>query len=58
MPPKKKSKAGRKPLDEKEKSSLLGIYVKNAEIDLVGGKDEGREILLTAWKAAVKKKKK
>lgn len=57
-PKKKKSKAGRKPLDEKEKAVLLGIYVKQSDVDLIGGKDESRLLLLDYWKSAVKRKMK
>jgi hypothetical protein len=57
MPPKKKkSKAGRKPVDDK--ATLLGIYVKESEVEAMGGKDEARLFLLDTWKAAIKKKRK
>lgn len=59
MPPKKKkSRAGRKPLDEKEKAVLLGIYVKQSDVELMGGREEARLLLLDYWKSVVKKKKK
>jgi hypothetical protein len=57
MPPKKKkSKAGRKPVDDK--ATLLGIYVKESQVEAMGGKDESRLLLLDFWKSLVKKKKK
>lgn len=55
---KKKSKAGRKPIDEKEKATLIGIYIKQSDVELLGGKDELRLLLLDYCKKLIKKQKK
>lgn len=52
----KKSKVGRKPVEDK--AIGITVYIKESEVELMGGKDEARLVILNSWKSAVKKKKK
>lgn len=51
--------AGRKPYeDETQKKVPVQVYVKEADIELIGGKEVARTIALTALQKEIKKKTK
>lgn len=51
--------AGRKPYDdETQKKVPIQVYIKQADVDLIGGKDAARDIAKTALQKEINKKTK